>query len=354
MRHNINSSIFIYTFQELEDKINTQVESGDYMKNIEKIKLNLFTLKSKHNLNSITAFFTDYLSSYFNADHTPKEEYFECKGCPICHAEKKTPVYTIDKFSYFECDSCKGIYTDPFIKETYINMMYSSGVYNEYQQKLVHNSSGLRKDLLDKRKIAQIENHQPKKGKLLDVGCGQGSFLKSCKDGGWQVKGVDPSLNAAVKAKELYGFDVITSRFEDLSEEEKYDCVTLWGVLEHVLTPLDILNKASALCNKNAIVQFEVPSSDCFLKKYLEKYSFLPTRYIESGRHNIFFSRKSIEWMLEQAGLELVEIESNGLDIQTILMEEFDESVTEKLLNIQDLINDMLLGDHYRVFARKI
>lgn len=324
------------------------------MKKIEKIKLNLFALKSKNNLNGITKFFTEYLSSYFDEKEIPKNEFFESKGCPICNNEQKKHLYKVDKFSYFECSNCKGIYTDPFIKEVYINEMYSSGAYNEYQQKLVHNSSEIRKDLLDKRKIAQIESHQPEKGKILDVGCGQGSFLKSCKDSGWLVKGVDPSKNAALKAKELYDIDVITSRFEELNEAEKFDCITFWGVLEHVLSPQEILNKASALCRKNAIVQFEVPSADCLIKNYLEKYSFLPTRYIESGRHNIFFSRESIKLMLKEAGFELVEIESNGLDIQTILMEEFDENITEKILNIQDVLNDLLLGDHYRVFARKI
>ena len=45
-------------------------------------------------------------------------------------------------------------------------------------------------------------------------------------------------------------------------------------------------------------------------------------------------------------------IESNGLDIQTILLEEYDKNTTDKILEIQDTLNDMLLGDHIRVILK--
>ena len=47
-------------------------------------------------------------------------------------------------------------------------------------------------------------------------------------------------------------------------------------------------------------------------------------------------------------------IETNGLDIQTILFEHFDDNITKKIINIQDILNDLLLGDHFRVFFKQI
>ena len=95
---------------------------------------------------------------------------------------------------------------------------------------------------------------------------------------------------------------------------------------------------------------FEVPSANCFISEYLRKYNFSPTRYIESGRHNIFFSLDAIEEISKNLDLKIEYIETNGLDIQTILMKEFDNKLTDKIINIQDTLNDLLLGDHYRVF----
>jgi len=110
---------------------------------------------------------------------------------------------------------------------------------------------------------------------------------------------------------------------------------------------------AIGLLNKDGIIVFEVPSADCFISEYLKKYNFSPTRYIESGRHNIFFSREAIRQIAENFSLKIEYIESNGLDVQTVLLEEFDTKITDKIINIQDTLNDLLLGDHYRVFLRK-
>ena len=56
---------------------------------------------------------------------------------------------------------------------------------------------------------------------------------------------------------------------------------------------------------------------------------------------------------MKKNNLVVENIETNGLDIQTIILEEFEEALTNKLINMQDILNDLLLGDHYRVFLRK-
>ncbi len=113
------------------------------------------------------------------------------------------------------------------------------------------------------------------------------------------------------------------------------------------------IEKASKILNKNGVIFFEAPSADSFLMQYVSQFPFGATRYIESARHYLFLSRKSIDFICDKYGLQLAHIESNGLDIQTILLEEFNDEITNKMINIQDVLNGMLLGDHYRVFLRK-
>ena len=124
-------------------------------------------------------------------------------------------------------------------------------------------------------------------------------------------------------------------------------------MLEHISDPIATIKKAKELLNNDGMVIFEVPSADCFISEYLKKNNFSPTRYIESGRHNIFFSKKVISQFAEKFNLKIEYLETNGLDIQTILLEEFENETTDKIINIQDTLNDLLLGDHYRVFMRK-
>ena len=173
------------------------------------------------------------------------------------------------------------------------------------------------------------------------------------KKNGLYVEGVDPSPSSQHMALEKYKIKVHHGDFSKIKFDKKFDVITLWGVLEHMSDPISALNKAVSLLKAGGILAFEVPSADCFLSEYLRKYNFSPTRYIESGRHNIFFSKKIIKNIAKHFELELELLESNGLDIQTILLTEFDEKTTDKILNIQDVLNDLLLGDHYRVFLRK-
>jgi 2-polyprenyl-3-methyl-5-hydroxy-6-metoxy-1,4-benzoquinol methylase len=124
-------------------------------------------------------------------------------------------------------------------------------------------------------------------------------------------------------------------------------------VLEHVSNPIEQLEKAISLLNPRGVIVFEAPSSDSLLMQYVKKRNVAPYRYIESARHITFFSRKSIDLMCENNDLDLEYIESNGLDIQTVLLYEFDKEIIEKIKDIQQLIDQNLLSDHYRVFLRK-
>ena len=316
---------------------------------MDKIKLDLFQLKSKEDLLKVHQFFTESIKKWFNSDKSPNSEYFHIRSCPLCGSDSSKLSFEIDSFSYHRCLSCDSLYTKPHLKDGVLDTLYSDGTYQVYQDSLVKTGSKIRKGVLEQRKYQQIEMIIDKDSpSLLDVGCGGGTFLEVCKEKGWTVEGVDPSP----KDSSLDNIKIHQGDFNQMRFKSKYDVITFWGVLEHLSEPIIAINKAKELLNNNGMIVFEVPSANCFTSKYLKKYPFSPTRYIESGRHNIFFSKKLIQQVAEKLEMEIALIETNGLDIQTILLEEFGQDLTEKIINIQDIMNDALLGDHYRVFLK--
>tara|TARA_B100000700_G_scaffold331812_1_gene469421 strand:- start:149 stop:1102 length:954 start_codon:yes stop_codon:yes gene_type:complete len=316
---------------------------------MDKIKLNLFDLKSKKDLLKVREFFSKSILRWFNQDNTPKEKYFELRACPLCESEKSNEAFIVENFSYHKCSNCNSLYTKPHLRDGVLDALYDDGTYQVYQDSLVKTGSTIRKGVLEQRKFKQIANLLDKEDiSLLDVGCGGGTFLEVCKEHNWKVEGVDPSKESLKE-----DIDIIIGDFNSIDFDKQYDVITFWGVLEHLYDPISALSKANQILRKEGLLIFEVPSADSFIGEYLKKYNFSPTRYIESGRHNIFFSRNLINKVAKEEGLEVELIESNGLDIQTIILEEFDETITDKIINIQDIINDLLLGDHYRVFLRK-
>lgn len=122
-----------------------------------------------------------------------------------------------------------------------------------------------------------------KKGKLLDYGCGVGSFIKHCSFNGVIAKGFD--INP-------YG------EFCDPSVMlEDYDIVTFWDSLEHVEDPIKLINGLSAkylfICS---------PSTDDFKGKK----SDLPIwRHYMPEEHVHYFNERSLKALLTRCGYKI-------------------------------------------------
>ena len=83
----------------------------------------------------------------------------------------------------------------------------------------------------DDQRLALV-GHGP--GRLLDVGCGFGHFVRWATDHGWDAWGADFDPWARERT-------VVPGRVRaDVSEfDDPFDVVTLWDVLEHVCNPID-------------------------------------------------------------------------------------------------------------------
>ncbi|WP_269004431.1 class I SAM-dependent methyltransferase [Aquirufa ecclesiirivi] len=119
-------------------------------------------------------------------------------------------------------------------------------------------------------------------GKLLDVGCGEGFVLAFFKKLGWSVEGIDfsdfgilnfnPTLINQFEKGDIYN---ILNR--KLTSQDKYDVLWLGNVLEHVLDPVDLLEKLKLLLAKNGILVITVPNDASkyqellFTEGYVEK-----------------------------------------------------------------------------------
>ena len=320
---------------------------------IERISINLLELKALEDLKYVYEFYNSFLKRFFNEEGRPLEEFFVFVSCPVCGLSTGKHKVTLDNFVYEQCDNCRSIYNNPRLRTEVIDEMYASGEYKIYFRKLVLKSQSLRKDVIDVRKYKQVDSFFERPGTILDVGCGSGSFLKVCEEHGWNVYGIEPSQSACSVARQMYGLDLAPVTFEAFPTEAKFDCIAFWG-LEHLSDPLRALLKAESLLDRRGLIVFEGPSADSYLMKYVCENEFSPYRFIEHARHVLFFSKESIANVLcKAANLEVAYLETNGLDLQSILLCDVDGELTSKIMAMQQIIDELLLGDHYRVFLKK-
>lgn len=137
-------------------------------------------------------------------------------------------------------------------------------------------------------------------GRVLEIGCNDGSLLEAMTERGLSAMGVDPAQQAAEEAR-LAGHRVRTALFDDVSveaigrEDGRFDCVVGTNVLAHVDEPVELLRRAARLLRPGGQLVFEVPSLQDFLDA-----GAIDTVYHE---HLCVFSRTSLLRLAQAAGL---------------------------------------------------
>jgi SAM-dependent methyltransferase len=138
-----------------------------------------------------------------------------------------------------------------------------------------------------------------KSGRILDIGCGTGDFLKGFSPDMWERDGVEISEHAS-KLAASHGIKIV-----DLdSEESLYDVVVLRGVLQHLETPLyTLLQCVDRLKPGGLIVFLATPNTRSIVYRL---FGDLPM--LDSNRNFMLPSDKELIQIVTNFGLELEEV----------------------------------------------
>jgi 2-polyprenyl-3-methyl-5-hydroxy-6-metoxy-1,4-benzoquinol methylase len=119
------------------------------------------------------------------------------------------------------------------------------------------------------------------KGKLLDMGCGNGEMLQFAEQMGWDVMGLelDP---AAVESSKQRGLNILQGGYERLDDyPSSFDCIIFSHVLEHVHKPLEALTKIKSALKPGGVLLLSCPNSMSKAGEYFGRY----WRGLEAPRH---------------------------------------------------------------------
>lgn len=231
------------------------------------------------------------LSVYIQAkDVDTEENILKCKKCGLVFFAS----FADRKFndSYWDKGGEFGIYKEENVE---------SGFESEFKKRL--------------RKINSLKT----KGKLLDIGCGIGSFLCLARSAGWEAVGVEISRPAAEYARKKHSLDIYEGTVENCAlESYSIDVVTMWDVIEHIQNPIAALAAIENKLKPEGLLVIKAPNeknlfrSVCMLlyKLSLRKIHFL-LKYVYYTPHYFYYDKKTIQKLLEKFGFKVIEIEND-------------------------------------------
>ena len=145
--------------------------------------------------------------------------------------------------------------------------------------------------------------------RVLDVGCSTGGFLfqlEACWPGAYERLGTDV-VGPALDHAERQGVPVLRANFlEHDFGETRFDAVTLWAVVEHLVDPAKFLVKASSLLRPGGHCFILVPNLNSLAMRLLgPRY-----RYVMAEHVNYFTATTLRRFVATVPGLEVVALRS--------------------------------------------
>lgn len=233
--------------------------------------------------------------------------------CPLCGSDASDVAYDAPDptsregfiFCVARCRSCGMHYTNPRPGECSIGRFYPQGYKPHGRSGKPHRPASrfgwlTGHDCPERRGVLGREP-----GRLLDFGCGGGSYLARMNHLGWRVTGLDASEDAVERIRRDLSLDVHVGSLPHAELEPcTFDAVTMWHSLEHVHDPLETLRSAFQLLVPGGLLLVACPNRESLPARW-----FGPDWYgLDLPRHLSHFGPQTLRDMLAVAGFRVTSI----------------------------------------------
>lgn len=229
-------------------------------------------------------------------------------ACPVCAGGEFRPVMQVDSHPVVRCTHCGLQLTNPQPSDAELAAIYGPNYV------LVENdAAGEAMVLQSKRATADhyldvlAAAGVPTRGRLLEIGCGQGNFLRQAANRGFDVTGVEYSQFACERARaNLDGRgQVLQGEITVLADEASaYDVCVLCDVIEHVRDPALFLREIFRLLRPGGVLLVVTPSLASWSAR------FLRSRWMEyKAEHLFYYAPDTLRRQLAGEGYEKISIQ---------------------------------------------
>ncbi len=185
---------------------------------------------------------------------------WEHVNCPYCgfNETKLHEKFGSDlQFTYAKCLKCGLIYQTPRPKYDEVFLKDAYGDYYHFDTDYTYSQ----KDLIGwEKELNNIFHFDKKRESILDIGSSMGDFLKVAQKYYSNCVGVDVAENMAEFARNELKVKIHVGDYLKIDFEEKFSCVHMSHVIEHIPNPVDWIGKTKEILDKDGILAMSVPN----------------------------------------------------------------------------------------------
>jgi SAM-dependent methyltransferase len=220
---------------------------------------------------------------------------------PILEAPDRAPGGTGLWFAVVQCLDCGLCFTNPRPSPESIGQFYPSAYRYHRPPSDRLPAWRLRLPWRGPRK-GRLRLRWHGQGRLLDFGCGGGSFLLRMHRQGWRVTGVDLSAAAVNHVRAEVGLPALLGSLPHPElRPASFDVITMWHSLEHVHRPMVVLEEAYRLLAPGGRLMVAVPNIESLSFRWFGASWYA----LDLPRHLTHFAPWSLRMMLENIGFHV-------------------------------------------------
>ena len=227
-------------------------------------------------------------------------------ACPVCRSRRTHYAFSVPDARVVRCAECEFLFLNPQPSDEILRKIYGGEYFCGANDERMRGHVATLKTATAESYLDLLARRGFPRGRLLEVGCGDGYQLHAAERRGYDVTGVEFSEHAAAKARAgLARGRVLVGELgsADLGAEP-FDVCILADVIEHVRDPRAFLATVWARLRPGGAVLIATPTTDSWSARVMGG------GWMEfKTEHMSYFSRHSLQSLLWQTGFEAVQDE---------------------------------------------